>query len=109
MHRYTRRFYQVVLIAAGLFTASANASLIWEFGFEGDVDGYSGAGTFELGGVSSDTSDLLQFSFSGIWGDIECELGLEHVETLERRWNLNSEWQFTDIFIGAGIQIGDMG
>ena len=99
MRLHTHRIFLATILITGLFAGSANASLLWEFGFVGEVDAISGTGTFELGG-ETEADELTAFDFEGLCGGVACTFGLRDVEVIE--WVLTPDWQLTTFIMVAG-------
>ena len=83
-------FFRIVAIVAVLFgvssfaTGPARASLLWEFGFVGESNLFSGTGTFTLGGPAG-TDGLQAFAYDGDCSEADagganvCSFGLGDV------------------------------
>lgn len=97
------------IAVVGLAPRSANASLMWEFGFSDRVNDFEGTGSFTLGGPT-DADGLAAFEFSGVCGqnasniDNPCSFGLADLGNTE--WILNDDWTFETLNIEASINSG---
>ena len=86
------------------FGDPAKAALSWDFGFVGDHHGFSGSGSFTLGGPNSDDG-LTAFEYSGTCGqrsatkDNLCSFGLDDVKLAI--WELEDDWTFSSLLIYA--------
>jgi hypothetical protein len=101
MKQNTLLTVMLFFLAFSAFTAPARASLLWEFGFVGEVDGFSGSGSFELNGPGS-TDGLASFTYSGFCSGLACDFGLGDVG-FDPEWTLNPDWTFSNLLITATI------
>ena len=92
------------ILLSATFAASSKASLVWDFGFIGSQNNFSGTGSLALGGSTSGDG-LDAFEYSGNCGENRsgtyntCSFGLEDVEIA--LWILNDDWTFKKLFIVA--------
>jgi hypothetical protein len=100
MKQNTLRTVMLFFLALSVFTAPARASLIWEFGFVGETDGFSGSGSFELNGPGT-ADGLASFAYSGFCSGFACDFDLGDVDISE--WTLNPDWTFSNLEIAASM------
>ena len=90
----------IFFITLAIGAAPVSASLIWEFGYTDEVNGFSGTGSFTLGATSStNISDVLAFSYSGTCAGLQCDFDLSSLEAAV--WEIDSNWNFTSFTIAA--------
>ena len=107
MRRHTLGLFLALVLVTAQFAGSANASLLWEFGFVGEVNGFSGTGSFELGGPT-DSDGLVAFQYSGLCSGIACEFGLDDIVDDVLTWHVNSDWTLVDdLNIHAQMTLSD--
>jgi PEP-CTERM motif len=97
-------FLFVISVSGG--AQYSQASLMWNFGFDFNVDGFEGNGSFTLGGPTK-ADGLLAFSYAGKCGGVDCSFGLSDVDLSDDPidgtwWNLDTTtWEFIDLHISA--------
>lgn len=99
MRPHTHRLLLAIVLVASTYAGSTNASLIWEFGFVGEENGFSGTGTFELGGATN-LDGLVAFDYTGTCGGVACAFTLSDVQAF-LDWQLNDDWTFASLWISA--------
>ena len=92
--------FPALLVLISSWADPTKAALNWEFGFVGEVDGFSGSGSFTLAGPN--TSDGLDaFEYNGNCAGNLCSFDLSDVDIPGSLWKLEDDWTFESITLSA--------
>jgi hypothetical protein len=90
----------IFLLTFAIGAAPVRASLMWEFGYVGEVDGFAGTGFIEFATSSSvSTSDVASFSYSGTCAGHDCDFGLSDLRIAV--WTIDDNWEMVELNVLA--------